>query len=53
MLTRLRPLNQIYRKRSNSNMLTWQVIKWLFIGCGLKGDAGDDGGGGGGKGTSI
>ena len=28
-------------------MLTWQVIKWLFIGCGLKGDAGDDGGGGG------
>ena len=28
-------------------MLTWQVIKWLLIGCGLKGDAGDDGGGGG------
>ena len=26
-------------------MLTWQVIKWLLMGCGLKGDAGDDGGG--------
>ena len=31
-------------------MLTWQVIKWLLIGCGWKGDAVDDGGGGSGGG---
>ena len=37
-------------KGSDLSMLTWQVIEWLLIGCGWKGDAVDDGGGGSGGG---